>query len=264
MTRIRYKGYIMNTFIRLFITLSFVFLLSGCMGGKMSPQQESNLGAQQERQILSKVRLIRSGKMYHTVRKVGRRIASVSGRPDFRWRYHLVNNPKQANAFVLPGGKIFVYSGLFRYAANDAELSAVIAHEVAHALRSHGIKNASRRQKAGMLGALLHIGMSVAGVERSTARQINRVYGQGATLGYIRPYSRQNEMAADSIGLMLMAEAGYDPRAALSFWRKFSRSGNRIPEYLSTHPAPSSRIANIKALLPQAMALYKKNRFRQR
>lgn len=250
----------MNSFVKLSLTLSSAMILSGCMSGKMSPQQESNIGVKQEQQILSKARLIKSGNMYNAVRKVGSRIASVSGRSDFQWRYHLVNNPKQANAFVLPGGKIFVYSGLFKYASNEAELSAVIAHEVAHALRSHGVKNASRKQRAGVLGALLHVGMGIAGVDKSTAQQINKVYGQGATLGYIRPYSRQNETAADSIGLMLMAQAGYDPRAALSFWVKFGKQGKHIPEYMSTHPAPSSRIANIKSLLPQAMALYKKSK----
>ncbi len=230
----------------------------------MSPQQESNLGAQQERQILTKVRLIKKGKTYTSVRRVGRRIASVSGRPDFKWRYHLVNNPKQANAFVLPGGKIFVYSGLFKYAANEAELSAVIAHEVAHALRSHGVKNASRRQNAGLLGAIVQVGMGVAGVDSSTAQQVNTVYNKGATYGYVRPYSRQNETEADSIGLMLMAKAGYNPKAALSFWEKFGKQGTRTPEYMSTHPAPSSRISNIKRLLPKAMALYQKSKYRKK
>ncbi|MCF6244229.1 MAG: M48 family metallopeptidase [Sulfurovum sp.] len=252
-----------QTFKLLIFTLSTLFL-TACMSGKMSPQQESNIGAQQERQILSKARLIKSGSMYTAVRKVGMRIASVTGRQDFKWRYHLVDNAKQANAFVLPGGKVFVYTGLFKFAANEAELAAVIGHEVAHALRSHGIKNATRKQRAGILGALLHVGMGVAGIDKSTAQQINKAYGQGATLGYIRPYSRQNEMAADSIGVMIMAEAGYDPRAALRFWDKFAKQGQHIPEYLSTHPAAKNRIANIKSLLPQAMALYQKSKYRKK
>jgi len=255
----------MNKFLKLSITLTSAMILSGCMSGKMSPQQESTLGAQQEQQMLSKVKLIHSGQYYNAVRNVGSRIASVSGRPDFQWRYHLVNNSKTANAFVLPGGKVFVYSGLFKYASNEAELAAVIGHEVAHALRSHGVKSAARQQKAGLVGALLQVGMGVAGINKQTAQTVNKVYGQSATLGYIRPYSRQNETAADSIGLMLMAEAGYDPRAALSFWNKFGKQGGRqVPEYMSTHPAPASRIANIKALMPHAMALYKKSRYRRR
>lgn len=250
---------------QLSLMLTSAVILSGCVGGGMpSAQQESALGVQQERQVLSKVHLIKSGKLYAAVRNVGSQIAKVSGRPDFQWKYHLVNNARQANAFVLPGGKVFVYSGLFKYAANEAELSAVIGHEVAHALRSHGVKIAARKQTAGIVGALLQVGMGVAGVNQQTAKSINQIYGQGATLGYIRPYSRENEMAADSIGLMLMAEAGYDPRAALRFWGKFGKKGQGVPEYMSTHPAPASRIANLKTLLPQAMALYKKSKYRRR
>lgn len=254
----------MNLFTKISLTLSTALLLNGCVNGNISPQQENALGIQQERQVLSKMHTITSGKLYHAVVNVGKRIASVSGRGDFQWRYHLIDNQKQANAFVLPGGKVFVYTGLFKYAANEAELAAVIGHEVAHALRSHGIENAARKQKAGLVGALLQVGMGVAGIDRSTAQSITKVYGQGATLGYIRPNSRDNETAADSIGLMLMAEAGYTPQAALSFWNKFGKQGQKVPEYLSTHPAPASRIANIKALMPDAMVLYNKSRYRKR
>ena len=255
----------MNKIMKLSLTLASAMVLSGCVGGGMpNAQQESALGAQQERQVLSKVRTIRSGKLYNAVRNVGSRIARVSGRPDFKWRYHLVNNSKQANAFVLPGGKVFVYTGLFKYAANEAELAAVVGHEVAHALKSHGVKGAQRKQNAGLIGALLQVGMGVAGVNSQTAQQVNQVYGQGATLGYIRPYSRKNESEADAIGLMLMAKAGYDPRAALSFWAKFGRQGQRVPEYLSTHPAPATRIAQIRRLMPQALAVYKKSRYARR
>ena len=257
----------MNKIMKLSLTLASAVVLSGCVGGgggMPNAQQESALGAQQERQVLSKVRTIRSGKLYNAVRNVGSRIARVSGRPDFKWRYHLVNNAKQANAFVLPGGKVFVYSGLFKYAANEAELAAVVGHEVAHALKSHGVKGAQRRQNAGLIGALLQVGMGVAGVNSGTAQQVNQVYGQGASIGYIKPYSRGNESEADAIGLMLMAKAGYDPRAALSFWAKFGRQGQRVPEYLSTHPAPANRIAQIRRLMPQALAVYKKSRYARR
>ncbi len=255
----------MNIWVKLSTTLASALILSGCIGGPPpTPQQENALGAQQERKVLSQMRTIKSGRYYNAVRNVGMRIARASGRRDFQWRYHLVDNPKQANAFVLPGGKIFVYTGLFKYAANESELAAVVAHEVAHALKSHGVKGAQRAQNAGLVGALLQVGMGVAGVNSQTAQQVNRVYGQGANLGYIKPYSRKNESEADAIGLMLMAKAGYDPRAALSFWAKFGRQGQRVPEYLSTHPAPSTRIAQIKRLMPQALAVYKKSRYARR
>lgn len=255
----------MHKIIKVSLGLVSALVLSGCVNNTLpTPKQENALGAQQERKVLSQMRTIKSGKYYNAVRRVGQRVARASGRKDFQWRYHLVDNRKQANAFVLPGGKIFVYTGLFKYAANEAELSAVVAHEVAHALKSHGVKGAQRAQNAGLVGALLQVGMGVAGVDSQTAQQVNRVYGQGASLGYIKPYSRKHESEADAIGLMLMAKAGYDPRAALSFWAKFGRQGQRVPEYLSTHPAPSNRIAQIKRLMPQALAIYKKNRYARR
>ena len=243
-----------------------ILALSGCVNApiaKVSPQQENSIGAQQERQILSKVRTVHSGRLYRAVVNVGSRIARVSGRRDFRWRYHLVNNPKVANAFVLPGGKVFVYSGLFRYVSNEDELAVVLGHEITHALKSHGIKGAQRRQKAGLIGALLQVGMGVAGVNPNTARTVNQVYQEGATLGYLRPHSREQELEADSIGLMLMAKAGYDPRAALTFWSKFGRVGQRIPEYMSTHPNPGHRVANLKRLMPKALAIYQRSPYRR-
>ena len=240
---------------------------SGCVNApvaKVTPQQENSIGTQQEQQILSKSRTINSGRLYQAVVNVGSRIARVSGRRDFQWRYHLIDNPKVANAFVLPGGKVFVYTGLFRYAANEDELAVVIGHEVAHALKSHGIKGAQRQQKAGLVGALLQVGMGVAGVDPNTAQSVNQIYRQGATLGYLRPHSREQELEADSIGLMLMAKAGYDPRAALTFWNKFGKAGQRIPEYMSTHPNPGHRIANLKRLMPQALAIYQQSPYRRR
>ena len=241
--------------------------LFGCNGvpvAKVTPQQEMSIGAQQERLVLSKVRTIHSGRIYRAVVNVGSRIARASGRRDFRWTYHLVDNPKVANAFVLPGGKVFVFSGLFKYAANPNELAVVVAHEVAHALKSHGIHEAQRKQKAGLAGALLQIGMGVAGVNPQTARTVNKIYTQGATLGYLRPHSREQELEADSIGLMLMAKAGYDPRAALTFWNKFGRVGARIPEYLSTHPNPGHRIQNLQRLMPKALEIYQRSPYRRR
>ena len=247
------------------LSLAFALVLSGCVSSPApTPQQESALGEQQSRQVLSKVKLSKNRQLNTALRNVGTRIARASNRPDFKWRYYLVDNAKQANAFVLPGGKVFVYTGLFKYAANESELAAVVGHEVAHALKSHGVKGAARAQKAGLLGALLQVGMGVAGVNSSTAQQVNQAYGQGASIGYIKPYSRGNESEADGIGLMLMAKAGYDPRAALSFWAKFGKQGQRVPEYLSTHPAPANRIAQIRRLMPQALAVYKKSRYARR
>jgi len=151
----------MHKILKLSVALASALVLSGCVGGAApTPQQESALGEQQSRQVLSKVKLSKNRQLNTALRNVGKRVARVSNRPDFKWRYYLVDNAKQANAFVLPGGKVFVYTGLFKYAANEAELAAVVGHEVAHALRSHGVKGAQRKQNAGLVGALLQVGMA--------------------------------------------------------------------------------------------------------
>jgi predicted Zn-dependent protease len=245
------------------IFLFILALLLNACGTAVTPQQERALGEQQARQVLHKARLSKNPTYNAHVRNVGRRIASVANRPDFHWQYYVLEN-KTPNAFVLPGGKIFVNSGLFKYVRSDAELATVISHEVAHALRSHGIEGAQRKQNASLVGALLQVGMGVAGVDPSIAHTVTQAYGYGATYGYIRPYSREKETEADVIGLMLMAKAGYDPRSALSFWKKFARQGQRVPEFFSTHPSTSHRIANLERLMPKAVALYKKNMHRHR
>ena len=241
------------------LALFAVLLLSACGTTTVTPQQERALGEQQARQILQTTRLSKNPAYNRRVRNVGRRIARVANRPDFNWQYYVIDS-KKANAFVLPGGKIFVYSGLFKYARTDAELAAVIGHEVAHALRSHGIEGAQREQKAALVGILLQVGLGVAGIDPNVASTVNQAYGYGAKYGYIHPYSREKETEADSIGLMLMAQAGYDPRAAITFWQKFAKVGGHMPEFLSTHPDPGNRIANLKRLLPKAMAIYERTR----
>ena len=253
----------MGKVISVIIFITSAWLFTACGTTHVSPQQENALGAQQAHQILQKSKLSKNPTYNRHVRNVGRRIARVANRPDFQWQYYVIDS-KKANAFVLPGGKIFVYSGLFKYAKTDAELAAVIGHEVAHALRSHGIEGAQRKQEAALVGVLLQVGLGVAGVDPSIANTVNSAYGYGAKYGYIHPYSREKETEADSIGLMLMAQAGYDPRAAITFWQKFGKVGPHVPEFFSTHPDPGNRIANLKRLLPKAMAIYERTKSKRR
>lgn len=251
----------MKKIFRLMLIASTIFIFEGCITGKMSAKQESALGAKQEKKVLSSSKLSNNPKLKAMLIRVGKRIAKVSNRPDYQWKFHLIKS-NQANAFVLPGGKIFVYTGLFKYASNDAELASVIGHEVAHALKSHGIKGSQRQQTAGIVGAVLDMGMGLAGIDTSTVQTVNTIYGQGASLGYIKPHSRKQELQADSIGLMLMAKGGYNPHSAVSFWKKFSKASSSTSEFLSTHPAPKNRISNINKLMSKAMGYYNNSAYR--
>lgn len=177
--------------------------------------------------------------------------------PGWKWEVNVITS-NELNAFCMPGGKIMVYSGLInRLNATDAEIAIVLGHEIAHALREH-----SREQMSQAMAAQTAIGVGAALIG----------LGQGsadiATAGYqafiATRFSRADESEADRIGLELTARAGYDPRAGVTLWQKMmsASQGGSPPEFLSSHPADSSRVQMIQALLPTVMPLYEAARRR--
>ncbi|SHM66709.1 Peptidase family M48 [Flavobacterium xinjiangense] len=172
---------------------------------------------------------------------------------DYRWEYKLIDN-KEVNAWCMPGGKIVVYSGILPITQNDTGLATVMGHEVSHALANHG----AQRMSAGQLQQLGAVGVAVATGSQSAERQQmwQQYYGLGSQVGVMLPFSRSHESEADKIGLTLMAIAGYNPDEAIVFWQRMSAksNGQAPPEFLSTHPSDATRIANLKALIPEAKA----------
>jgi len=226
----------------------------------VSPQQELALGYESAKQVLQKEKVSSDPQMNAMVKRVGERIAKVAiaNYPiakNFTWEFFVIDNPEEANAFCLPGGKVFVYSGLFKYVANDAELAAVMGHEIGHALARHGAERMSSGQLAQMGGQVLGAVMQSRGNPQNTA-MVMQAFGIGTQLGVMLPHSRTQEYEADHIGLVLMAQAGFNPRSALTFWEKFSKDGKTPPEYLSTHPVPQHRIAKLRSLLPTVTPMY--------
>lgn len=211
--------------------------------------QDAQMGLQAFQQIKQESRVSQDPELNRRIQEVGRRIAAVSPEPDWDWEFTLIEN-EEPNAFALPGGKVGVHTGLFKVAKNDDQLAAVLAHEVAHAIARHGAERMSQ--------GLLAQGIGAIAVGTGVNPQMVELAAQAATLGIILPYSRTQEAEADHIGLMYMAEAGYDPREAIALWRNFEQLGGaRPPEFLSTHPAPGSRIKNLEALMPQALEIYR-------
>ena len=174
-------------------------------------------------------------------------------RPDAKdWQWEInVQKTDDLNAYCMPGGKIMVYSGIIeQLQLTDAELAAIIGHEIAHALREHTRERVSRAyaQQVG-LGVLAAV-TGVGEVGMQLAAQVTQV-----TFGL--PHSREQEAEADRIGLELMARAGYDPAAAVALWQKMSqKTGNNGPDFLSTHPSSSSRISDLQANIPKVQPLY--------
>lgn len=169
--------------------------------------------------------------------------------PSWRWEVNVFQS-EQINAFCMAGGKIGVYSGLIsKLGLTDAELAAVIGHEIAHALREHV------REQVSLQYAMQLPGMVLAVATRSQALgQLGDMVSK-VTLGL--PRSRLAESEADVIGLELAARAGYDPRAAVSLWQKMNRlGGSRSPEFLSTHPSPANREEDLSRMAERVMPLY--------
>jgi metalloendopeptidase OMA1, mitochondrial len=216
--------------------------------------QDAQMGLDAYQQILAESKVSTDQALNRRVQEVGRRIAAASPHPEWEWQFTLIEND-EPNAFALPGGKVGVNTGLFQVAENDAQLAAVVGHEVAHAIARHGAERMSQE-------VLVQAGL--AGLGLATGPAYSEMAAQAATLVVTLPYSRTQESEADHIGLIYMAEAGYDPREAIALWQNFeSFGGERPPEFLSTHPAPGSRIQNLQALLPEAMPIYEANRQQQ-
>jgi metalloendopeptidase OMA1, mitochondrial len=219
----------------------------------VSPQQEAALGAQAFHQVVSRSRIDRDPRINAQVEEVGRRLATVANRPDFQWTFVVIDD-RQANAFCLPGGKVAVYTGILPIAQDQAGLAVVMGHEIAHAIARHGAERISQAQLAELGGQALAIGLGTS----ANAAAILAAYGLGAQFGVLMPYGRTQESEADHIGLILMAKAGYDPRAAIGFWERMERGGGKggPPEFLSTHPSHGTRVEQLRAWMPEASRLY--------
>jgi len=176
---------------------------------------------------------------------------------NYKWEFNLIEEDKTVNAWVMPGGKAAVYTGILPFTQNETGLAVVLGHEVAHALADHGNERMSEALVANMGGMALSVALSQR--PQQTQQLFMKVYGVGANVGFLLPYSRLHESEADRIGLTLMARAGYDPREAIPFWQRMSsQEGQRPPQLLSTHPAPETRVADIKKYLPEALPYFDK------
>ena len=172
---------------------------------------------------------------------------------DWQWQVNLIGS-SQINAWCMPGGKIAFYTGILdQLKLSDDEVAAVMGHEIAHALREHARERLGKSM-ATNVGANLLSQLLGAGELGQT------VIGGGAQLLSLQ-FSRSDETEADLVGLELAARAGFDPRAGITLWQKMAaESKGAPPQWLSTHPAGSNRIAEMQKNLPRVMPLYEQAR----
>ena len=176
----------------------------------------------------------------------------------YEWEFTLFDDTT-VNAWVMPGGKVGIHTGILPVTEDETGLAVVMGHEIAHAVADH----ANERMSQLLLLQLGGMALSEALSEHpELTRQLALVaFGVGAQLGIVLPYSRLHESEADRLGLIFMALAGYDPREAVSFWERMTqmRQVGEPPEFLSTHPSDETRINNIREFLPEAMEYYEES-----
>lgn len=232
----------------------------------VSAEQVEQTAVQQYRQVLGEARskgaLAPEGHPQLTrLRAVAERIIphSHDWNPrarQWRWEVNLLGS-KQINAWCMPGGKIAFYTGILdQLELTDAEISAVMGHEVAHALREHA-RERMGKSAATNIGA--RIGGALLGGALGIDPRVTDSLAQGAANLLTLKFSREDESEADLVGIELSARAGYDPRAGITLWEKMSaKAKGAPPQWLSTHPAGSTRIHDIEKNLPKVMPLYER------
>ena len=214
----------------------------------LTDAQQMQMGAQEYNKELraDRGRIVSAGPEYAEVQRVAKRIEAVASRdkPDFVWRVSLIKK-NEANAYCLPGGKIVVFTGILPITENDAGLATVLGHEVAHATAEHVAERIEREHLTEVAATI------IAGSVAYTPAQFIRIQallGVGSRL----PFSRKQESEADHIGLVYMARAGYNPRQAVTFWKRMQRAsqGKEPPEFLSDHPSDAHRVQRVLEWLP--------------
>ena len=259
------------SFVRIGLVMMAAMLLMSCAtvpetGRRQllltSAGEEAQLGLTEFQKLKKDTPVSKDAELNALVRRVGKRIAAVAPMPDAQWEFVVFDDAKTVNAFCLPGGKVGVYTGILKITADENGMATVIGHEVSHAIARHG----GERMSEALLIALGGVALDQVVKEKSDANRLAvlAAYGVGSSLAVALPHSRQQELEADHLGLIYMARAGYDPRQAVEFWRRFATFNNKEGgpqiQFLSTHPVDATRIKRLEVELPQALAEYEKSR----
>ena len=204
----------------------------------LSDAQEVRLGQQINQQLIQQGQFTPSGdrRLQSYVNEIGQRLAQTSSRPDIPYTFQVVDD-KAINAFATMGGFVYINTGLIYAADNEAELASVIAHEIAHIADRHAV---TRMRDMALSQGL----MSATGMRESQIVQM------AVQVGFNLPMSREDELAADNLGLRNLINAGYAPEGMVSFMKKLQQKGNAAPEFLSTHPLTQNRVVALERSIP--------------
>ena len=232
-------------------------LISGCGTAMLSDEHLARRSKSQFSKMKAKEPISTNSSHQAMIERIGKRITKVArvDLPGTEWEF-VVFQKSEPNAFAMPGGKVGVNSGLIDLAGgNEDEVAAVIGHEIAHVACRHSNKRMTQAMGIALGGVILNTAMRN---KSSTDRLLaTGAYGAGTNVGMALPFSRSQEQEADHRGLFYSARAGYDPRAAISFWQKMQgRKKRYMPQFLSTHPNPGNRIQFLQSHMNHAYNLY--------
>ncbi len=228
-------------------TFAAVALLMLPIYGCITRSQEARLGAEEAKKVEQTMGLMHDAKLEPYVRAIGEKLAAASDMPEGPWYFMVVDLP-DPNAFALPGGFIYVTRGLVSLVNSEDELAGVIGHEIGHVTARHSVEQMSRAQ-------LAQLGLGVAAIASEEFRQYAGLASQGLNVLFLK-FGRDDENQSDSLGLRYMTRAGYDPHEMPKVFATLDRvtqshSLRGTPQWLSTHPDPGNRIANIDARIGQ-------------
>lgn len=254
--------------------LGLLLLLGACQTVPISGRRQMTLlpgsevralSLQQYQQVLQENKVVKNTQRSQQLEAVGQRIAAAvekylkeEGMEDqvagYEWDFKLLAGD-QVNAFAMPGGKVVFYTGIMPICEREAGIATVMGHEIAHVIARHG----NERMSQGLVQQAGGMALSVAMEEKpEQTRQLwMTAYGVASQVGGMLPFSRLHESEADHMGLIFMAMAGYDPRQAPEFWKRMkNQGGQQPPEFLSTHPSHSTRIAHLQKWMEEALPYY--------
>jgi len=228
-------------------------LLTGCDEiseiDLVSEGQVEEMGLRAWQEIKSQTPVARNSEEQRLLNRVSSLLLKAAGEKPEQWEVLVFDRP-EVNAFALPGRKIGVFQGMFRVGQNEDQLAAVVGHEIGHVQAEHGQERINAQVAKDWGLRLIAFLLQMGDVE--FAAEIAAALGLGVEYGLVLPYSRSQELEADRFGIRLMAEAGYRPPEAIAFWQRMQAAGGaQQPEFLSTHPAPQSRIEELREMLGQ-------------
>ncbi|MDR1975762.1 MAG: M48 family metallopeptidase [Campylobacteraceae bacterium] len=245
-------------FLSILVGLGAAFILSGCIISNapvtdrtqlvlVDAKKEKALGLSEAESILKNATLSANKTLTNKIVEIGKRIVAVSDdAKQYEWDFYLLEDPT-INAFALPGGKVFFYTGILKLMSNDDQIATVMGHEIAHVLAHHGAERMSQQMVSNVGAQILS---SVLNIPAEYKGLYSTAYGIASNVGVILPFSRKHESEADTIGVYLMKKAGYNPNEAVKFWQKMAEAsrGSKL-EFLSTHPSDERRIKDIEAYI---------------